>query len=321
MTQLTRGALDWMHDHEGVITLAALDSTGVNRFQCRRLVDADVLERVLNGVYALGGAPISELSRCVAVCLARPNLVISGPSAGRIHGLRKSPRDGLIHATAPPFAQPLSAAWAKIFRTSTLHKHEVMRLSSGLRVTDPSRTAVDHARVLTAVDQLSMIESVLSNRLGTVATMTESAQALVAAGVRWAERFLRVIERRGDGPAKESDWELKVFEALRDRGVVQLVCQHRESLTGRGPVRFDLCSVDVRWVLEVDVHPQHRTLEGQGGDHRRDRASRREGWVVERVGEYELLTRFDAAMDEIAASFRARVDHVTRLHDAGLWVA
>lgn len=321
MTQLTRGALDRLHDHEGAITLAGLAEAGVDRHQVRRLVERRVLERLLNGVYALGGAPISELTRNVAVCLARPNVVVSGPSAGRYHGLRRAPRDRLVHVTAPPGAQPLSAPWARVFRTSTLHGDEVMRVSNGLRVTNPSRTAVDHARILDGVALLSMIESVLSNGLGTVATMTHSAEALVDAGVRWAERFLRVIERRGDGPACQSEWELRVREALHLRGLRDLTCQHRETLSGRGVVRFDLSTVGLRWVVEVDVHPEHRTLEGQGGDHRRDRASRRQGWVVERVGEYELLSRFDAVMDEIAESFRARAAEVAALREAGLWVA
>lgn len=321
MTQLTRGALDWMHGHQGAITLAALEAAGINRYQCRRLVDQKVLERVLDGVYVLGGSPITELTRNVAVCLARPALVISGPSAGRFHGIRRSPRDGLVHATAPPHAQPLTVRWAKVFRTSTLHKHEVMSLSNGLRVTSPSRTAVDHTRFVSPVELLSIIESVQSLRLGTVATMTESAQMLVDDGVRWASRFLDVIARRRDGTARDSEWERVVFEALLDRHVSPLVCQHRKSLPGRGLVRFDFCAVEVRWILEVDVHPEHRTLEGQGGDHRRDRASRREGWVVERVGEFELLTRFDAVMDELAESFRARVREVTALRGAGLWVA
>lgn len=321
MTQLTRGALDWLNCHEGAITLDALDAAGVNRHQARRLVEQRVLERVLPGVYVLGGTPLPEMTRNVAVCLGRPRLVISGPSAGRIHGLRRSPRDQFVHATGPPFSQPLSVPWAKVYRTGTLHADEVIKRSSGLRVTDPSRTAVDHARLLDVAGQLSMIESVLSNRLGTVATMYASAEALVAQGVRWAERFLRVLERRGDGAAKDSDWEIVVFEALQARGIDGLVCQHRKQLPEHGLVRFDLAVVEVRWVVEVDVHPEHRSLEGQGRDHRRARASRRTGWELEPIGEYELLTRFDAAMDELAASYRRRCGAVASLRASGLWVA
>src|SRR5690606_4853235 len=66
MAQLTRGALDWLNDHEGAITLAALDAAGINRHQTRRLVERRVLERVLNGVYVLGGTPTREMTRNVA---------------------------------------------------------------------------------------------------------------------------------------------------------------------------------------------------------------------------------------------------------------
>lgn len=111
-----------------------------------------------------------------------------------------------------------------------------------------------------------------------------------------------------------------MFDALVARGVSDLESQVKEMLPGHGSVRFDLAIPAIRWVLEVDVHPEHRTVDGQGGDHRRDRRSRRAGWVVDRVGEVELNANFDAVVDEQVESIAERRIEVARLTAAGLWL-
>jgi hypothetical protein len=73
-------------------------------------------------------------------------------------------------------------------------------------------------------------------------------------------------------------------------------------------------------MLEVDVHPSHRTLDGQARSNRRDRGSRRIGWHTDRVGEQELRDDFDATMDDIVQSIAERRTEVAALVAAGLWV-
>jgi hypothetical protein len=72
-------------------------------------------------------------------------------------------------------------------------------------------------------------------------------------------------------------------------------------------------------VIEVDVHPEHRTPGGRTNDIRRDRKSRRIGWAIERLGEEELRTDFNSAIDDVADAVRLRSDEVRRLDAAGLW--
>jgi very-short-patch-repair endonuclease len=90
-------------------------------------------------------------------------------------------------------------------------------------------------------------------------------------------------------------------------------------LPGIGIVRFDLAIPSIRWVLEVDVHPEHRTLEGQARDNRRDRGGRRHGWIVDRVGELELATDFEGTLDEIVLSIDERRDEAAALAAASYW--
>ena len=101
--------------------------------------------------------------------------------------------------------------------------------------------------------------------------------------------------------------------------MTDLESQVWETLPGMGAVRFDFAITPIRWILEVDVHPEHRTVEGQAGDHRRDRRSRRMGWAVERVGELELTSDFAATLDDVVDSIDLRRAEVAGLVAAGLW--
>lgn len=152
-----------------------------------------------------------------------------------------------------------------------------------------------------------------------MATLSRVAERLNTPGRPWVRRFLRVLVGRTMGRPRESDWERRVHDALVNRGVSDIESQVGEQLAGYGTARFDLAIPSIRWVLEVDAHPEHRTLEGQAGDHRRDRKSRRQGWAVERVGEAELTADFDATIDDLVSAVALRRDEVARLTLAGLW--
>ncbi len=110
-----------------------------------------------------------------------------------------------------------------------------------------------------------------------------------------------------------------MVDALRDRGVRNLAMQHRIEVGPGRAVRFDIALPAVRWALEIDVHPEHRTLEGQASDDRRDRCTRRLGWLTEHVGEAELVRDFEAVIDELLESIALRGAEVERQRAAGCW--
>ena len=72
-------------------------------------------------------------------------------------------------------------------------------------------------------------------------------------------------------------------------------------------IRIDLAVPDVRWAIEIDVHPDHILLEGTTRDKRRDRQCHLIGWQIERVTEVDLID-LPALVDELVALYRARVD-------------
>jgi very-short-patch-repair endonuclease len=319
MSSLDRRITEWMRDHHATVSIAFLDAAGISSTQRRRLVGDGVLERVVHGGYRFAGVDPDELTRCAALCASRPLLIVAGPTAGRIWGIRRSPNDGQVHVIAPPASQPCSESWVRPYRTALIHADEIVVRADGIRLTSPPRTLIDLARFLPDDALASAIEWALSMRMCTVVTLRRLAERLNTPGRPWVRRFLRVLDSRAAGRPRESDWERRVLDALVKRGVNDLESQVTESLAGFRTVRFDLAIPTIRWVLEVDVHPEHRTVEGQASDHRRDRRGRRVGWAIERVGEVELTTDFDGTMDDLVLSITERRVEVDALITAGLW--
>ena len=63
---------------------------------------------------------------------------------------------------------------------------------------------------------------------------------------------------------------------------------------------------ELRWALEIDVHPEHRTLEGAARDIERDDAADAIGWFVRRVSEVQLVDRFAPTIDAVIESIARR---------------
>ena len=321
MSGLDGRVVEWMRAHRTTVTTQFLSSVGVSEWQRRHLVRSGVLVRVLDGVYRFGGVAEDEHMRCVALCTRHPLLVVAGPTAGRHWRIRRSPRDETVHVIGPPRSQPCSEPWVQVYRTALLHPDEIVRFGDGMRVTSASRTAIDLARYLDDIALASAIEFVLAEGLCTMTKLRRLAERLNTPGRPWVRKFLRVLDARNPGRARESDWERRVLDALVARGVADVESQVWERLPGHGAARFDLAIPEIRWVLEIDVHPEHRSLEGQFGDHRRDRQTKRVGWETDRVGEAELATDFEWTMDDVVASVAARRVAVAALKAAGIWAA
>jgi very-short-patch-repair endonuclease len=99
--------------------------------------------------------------------------------------------------------------------------------------------------------------------------------------------------------------ELMVAEGLRRRGV-PVVTQHADLVLPNGrSIRLDLAVPDVRWAVEIDLHPDHLLLQGTSSDKQRDRQCHRIGWEVERVTELDLID-LEGICDELAELYRVR---------------
>ena len=306
MSALNRPVLDWAANHHTVVSDDELIRMGVSRSQRRALVQEELLERVLDGAYRFPGSPKDELARCVAACLRPSGLIIAGPTAGRISGYRRMPRDGFVYVIAPPASNPSVEPWLKPYRTSLIDPLHVVQRADGIRLTSPARTAVDLTRYLSDSNLLSVIDQIESEGMATSQTMWQVASDLATPGRPWARRFLRILEQRPQHGVPASHWESRVVAALIERGIRDLRPQRWLDVPGWGPIRLDASVDRIRWGVEVDVYPTHFTEEGGSNDRDRDLACDAIGWRVSRVARPALTRDFDLAIDRLIKVYEHR---------------
>jgi hypothetical protein len=286
----------------GVASTAQLLDTGLSARQLRHLQRSQDLELVLRGAYRTPSAPDTELARCAAVCAARSDVAIAGPTAGRLWGFRRLPSDHRIHVLAPPASNPAIARWVVPYRTDARHDHDVVEREDGIRITTRARTAYDLARWLGPDDLLSVIEQAAHDGRLDDSDFLDVAADWLSPRRPWARTFLQALDRRLPGGAAESHPEVRVADALGRAGVRGLVRQYRIELPGHGNVRFDLAIPELRWAIEVDLHPRHRDTLGTASDARRDRAAGTIGWMTTRVSDVQYETRFNETIAELTAT-------------------
>ncbi len=304
MATLSSSAHALLARQHGVASTQQLLDAGLSMRQLQRLQHDGGLELVLRGAYRTPSAPVTELSQCAAVCSARPDVAIAGPTAGRLWGFRRLPPDQRIHVLAPPASNPAIARWVVPYRTAARHAHDVIERDDGIRITSRARTSYDLARWLGPDDLLSVIEQAAHDGRLVDDDFLDVVADWLSPRRPWARAFLQAVDRRLPGGPAESHPEVRVADALSSAGVIGLVRQHRIDLPGHGEIRFDLAIPGLRWAIEVDLHPRHRETMGIAADARRDRAARTVGWTTTRITKSQYDERFNETIAEVA-SFHA----------------
>jgi very-short-patch-repair endonuclease len=220
-------------------------------------------------------------------------------------GLRRLQKDHRIHVIGPRASNPSTASWVVPYRTDAIHAHDIIARTDGVRVTSLARTAFDLARWLAPDDLLSVIEQATHDGRLSDEELREVALDWLSPRRPWARKYIDQIDRRFAGGAAESHPEVRVAEALRRAGVRGLVRQHRVDLSGHGRARFDLAVVDLKWAVEVDVHPSHDETMGRDRDHRRDIAASLDGWLVTRISRADYEEAFDQSIASVADQYHS----------------
>jgi hypothetical protein len=259
----TTEALEFLRSHHGVATAAELQQCGLSAPAVRSLLEAGNLASVLKGVYRIPAVTLDEPARCAAVCAAHPLLAISGPTAGRLWGLRRLPRDPRIHVLAPPASHPSIAPWVVPYRTAAVNPRDVVRRPDGINVTSRARTALDLARFVPSSDLLSIIEQVIHDGAVSEEELRDVALEWWSPQRPWIRRFLELLDRRLDGGPAESHGETILGDALAAAGLVGLARQFRIDLPGYGPARFDLASRACDWPSRsISIRRTRRRRDG-----------------------------------------------------------
>jgi hypothetical protein len=306
---LTEEAMAAFAAHHGMATGAMLTVAGMGRRARAAAVDDGLLDVWFERVFHITSSPVSMEARCAALCLGFPQGYITGPTAGRLSGLRKIPHTPLVHFAVPHGSHIGPFDEVQLRQTTKIERVHLTRRGDGIRVAAAPRLAFDLAADLTSINHRSIIEQMLKERRTSMATLAKVGKDLAHPARPGSARFLATLMSRAPGGAAESHPEVQIAEALQRRGVPITLQAGQLTAPGVRPIRFDMSVQAVRWAVEVDVHPEHLTLPGTSNDKRRDRACHRIDWQVDRVTELELLD-VEGICDELAENYRLRCEHL-----------
>src|SRR4051794_26131518 len=304
MLDLTPKAFAVLRRQHGNATIEQLTDAGVGRNARRRLVAANALIVVHKNVVRIASAPITFEGRCVDLSLAHASGYVTGPSGGRLLGLRRMPSGERIHFCVP-HGMHLTDESVILRQCRKIGSLDVVRLANGIVMASGPRLAFDLARDLSPLDHASVVEQLLERDKCTMQSLGATARRLCHPTRPGSGLFAKTLLNRGDRRVAESHPELVLGEALRARHV-PIQPQFKDlDLPDGSRVRLDLAVPAVRWGIEIDVHPDHLFLDGTTKDKRRDRKCHLIGWEIERVTEIDLLDLY-GLVDELVALYAVR---------------
>lgn len=305
MRHLSTGLANLIGERHGMAARHELLEDGWSRHRIETAVASGELVVCHPGVYRVHTSPRTFEARCVAACLADPELVVTGRAAARLWKFRHVRYDGAPIVLAEHDRNPLSGD-VVVRRTNVLEQSDRVVRTDGIVAASPVRTWFDCGRDVSDATFEAITEWVL-DRHATVPTLWSTIRRMDARGRPGLARVRTVMSLRSDWqrPAG-SKLELRVLRALREVGVPELVQQHPITLPNRIVIHPDAADPEIRWALEIDHVTWHGGRADAQRDKGRDRGLRRIGWQVERVSDQELREDFAGTIKEIAELYHLR---------------
>ena len=303
MSDLPTITLEWLAAHHGVITTRVLRTHGVARSTITRLADGGVLQRRSPGVFVLRSTPPSIEQRCAVLCATHPSGFVTGPTAGSLSGLRRMPRTSPLHYSIRHGIHIVDVAGVHWRQTTALSTHDRRPRHDGIVLASWARLAFDLAADLGPLDHLSVVNQLVDERRVTVEELAVIERRLGHPARPGSDLFRRTLESLGRQPANQSHPEVVLAEALRQHGV-PVVHQARVAAESRD-LHVDLAVPELRWGIELDIHPEHRSYEGHADDARRRRQMHRRGWQIEVVTDDDMRD-VEGLVSELTTLYRHR---------------
>jgi len=306
MAGLTQQALVVMKVHHGVASRAMLRAAGVGAHAQRRLVEAGVLVEVHERVLRVSSSPATLEARCAALCLAYPGAYITGPTEGKLIGLRRMPAAEPIRLAVRHGRNIGPLDGVTIHQSTSIHPSDVqLRRPDGIVLASAPRLAFDLGAYLSYIDHASVVEQLLHEGRCTFATLVSTARRLIHPNRAGSVVVAHTLETRGARHAAESHPELLLADALRRRDVPVQPQATWLTLPNGARIRLDLSVPEIRWAIEIDVHPDHLFIEGTTKDKSRDRQCHLLGWQVERVTALDMAD-LEGTADELRLLYLQR---------------
>jgi hypothetical protein len=261
---------------DGALTRTQALSVGLTPAQLRELVRSHGWGQPFRGALLVPGA-LAERGRVRAALLLRPNSVVCGITAARLHrfdALPPAAPDEPVHLLAPPNANHGTMKSALVVHKGLLRPDEIAVVSR-MRVTSAVRTLAD--LLLAEVDRdraVSMVDA--AARDGTIADLAELRHALAGRrGSVRSESWLQLVDARSESPL-----ETRLRLLLTDAGLPPEQLQWPVVVAGRIAVRLDLAWPSRKVCVEADGTAFHSDLHTLYSDRSRQNLLVVAGWTV-----------------------------------------
>ena len=288
----------------GVTTRRRLRRLGMSDRVIDRLISSGRLMTSGRGVLTCAATPNSFEQRVAAAC-ALTSGAASFPTAGLLWGLRKSPRTTDVHVMVDWTRRVRPVPGVALHRTTALPANDVVRRRDGIVLTSPLRTVFDAAAFVVDDDLESMLEQAVDRGHFTIPTLWALTERVGGRGRAGTTRMVRVLARRQPWRrAVESDHELRLERALRQRGFPVLTRRHPIAIGSGSVIHPDLGIPDDRFFIEVDHLSWHGGRLETAYDRWRDLKLRALGCHVERVTDLALDRHLAETVEDLWTIWR-----------------
>jgi hypothetical protein len=291
----------WLHTHAGILPIAQLVAMGCPQRDAYRLLATDEFEYVMPGILRSKHWPLGADQRMMAACLRSPAAVIAWTTAAKHWKFRSLPADdGEVHVLVPHGRSPLMPE-VVVHRSRRIDPVDVVNLRSGLRLTSPARTLFDCADLLGRKRTSSILEQIINDGKGGLATHVETFGRLGRPGRPGTRTMAAVIGARPTWRAAvQSELELQVLNEIECQGLPTPVVQMWVELPNGARIRLDFAWPDQRVDLEVDHPFWHAGADASHRDKTRDRKLGTLGWQTVRMTEVDVAGGLAAAVRDVA---------------------
>ena len=263
--------------HSGIVTLHEAVALGASRSSTYRWAAEGLIIQVGPGVFALPGTSSRPDITLRAACRAL-GAVVSHESAATVHRIgpvrERHPTVTVSHRGTHRFE-------GVVVRQSTDLMEQHVDVVDGLRVTNPSRTVIDLAAVVSRSRLEVIVDNVLAAGVVELNDLNSLRLSLSRQGKKGARNLRAVLESRvGDPAVPTTVLEARLLRLIKDAGLPIPTREFHAPWLKPINGRVDLAYVDHHLVIEADSRRWHLLFDAFEVDRRRDNAAQIAGWKV-----------------------------------------
>lgn len=285
------------HQHS-IFDVAALDQLGFSRDQRAQRVGTGRWVELHDGVYRMGGAPVTWRGGLLAACLAGGSHAVashrSAASVWKVDG-----GDTRLRELLCPRWRRSSEPGLIVHETKVLDPRDVT-IIDGIPVTTIERTLLDLGAVRHALTVERAVETALRKELTTLTDLRSTVRRLGRRGRNGVGVLRRIIDERDPNRRlTESTMELHLLQVLRAHGLPEPVTQHEIVHRGRFVARVDAAYPDLLIALEYESLDWHTGKAALIRDSARRNAVVAAGWCPVAVTVEDLRSGGHRVCDQI----------------------